>query len=147
LAIDHHSGRLTGVEPGRNRKNRLALLEAGRAMDRAFSVRELHTAAQRTVPKLGLTTAYRAVERWREEGWIEEAGSRGGEGVYVLCDARGHHHHVVCVDCGRTGLLEGCALEPARAAATAAGFELLDPALAALPARCESCAGAVDGGG
>jgi Fur family ferric uptake transcriptional regulator len=133
------------MEPGRNRRNRLALLEAGRAMGRAFSVRELHTAAQRSLPNLGLTTAYRAVDRWREEGWIEEAGNRGGESVYVLCDARGHHHHVVCVDCGRTGLLEGCALEPARAAAASAGFELLDPALASLPGRCSTCASASAG--
>jgi len=133
------------MEPGRNRRNRLALLEAGRGMNHAFSVRELHAAAQRSVPGLGLTTAYRAVERWREEGWAEQAGMRGGESVYMLCDARGHHHHLVCIDCGRTGLLEGCALEPVRAAAQTAGFDLLDPALAALPARCRSCASA-DGG-
>jgi Fur family ferric uptake transcriptional regulator len=122
----------------------MALLEAGRSMGRAFSVRELHAAAQQTEPKLGLTTAYRTVERWREEGWAEEAGSRGGEAVYVLCAAEGHHHHVVCVDCGATALLEGCALEPARDSARSAGFDLLDAALAALPARCASC---VDGDG
>jgi len=42
------------VEPGRNRKNRMALLEAGRSMNRAFSVRELHTAARDAAPRLGL---------------------------------------------------------------------------------------------
>ena len=57
------------VEPGRNRKNRMALLEAGRAMNRAFSVRELHTAARDAAPRLALTTAYRTIDRWREEGW------------------------------------------------------------------------------
>jgi len=134
------SGMLAGVEMGRNRRNRLALLEAGRSMGRAFSVRELHTAARSGAPKLGLTTAYRAVERWREEGWAEEAGSRGGEAVYVLCAAQGHHHHLVCVDCGATALLEGCALEPVRAAARRAGFELGDAALGSLPARCAACA-------
>jgi Fur family transcriptional regulator, ferric uptake regulator len=128
------------MELGRNRRNQLALLEAGRAMGRAFSVRELHTAAKEIVPGLGLTTAYRAVERWREEGWVEDAGSRSGEGVYVLCGERGHHHHVVCVECGATGLLEGCALESVRTATRTAGFELEDGALGTLPARCTSCA-------
>lgn len=128
------------MEMGRNRRNQLALLEAGRAMGRAFSVRELHTAAQQTVPKLGLTTAYRAVERWRAEGWVEEAGTRSGEGVYVLCGEQGHHHHVVCVECGATALLEGCALEPVRAASRSAGFELQDDALGTLPGRCAGCA-------
>ena len=128
------------MEPGRNRRNRIALLEAGRSMGRAFSVRELHTSALGAAPRLGLTTAYRTVERWREEGWAEEAGSRDGESVYVLCGAQGHHHHAVCVDCGATAVLEGCALEPAREAARAAGFELVDEALGALPARCLPCA-------
>lgn len=130
------------MEPGRNRRTRMALLDAGRAMGRAFSVRELHTVAQRAEPKLGLTTAYRTVERWRQEGWAEEAGTRGGESVYVLCAAQGHHHHVVCVDCGATALLEGCALEPVRVSARSAGFDLIDSALAALPARCAGCADA-----
>jgi Fur family ferric uptake transcriptional regulator len=125
----------------------MALLEAGRAMGRAFSVRELHSAAQTAEPKLGLTTAYRTVERWRQEGWAEDAGMRGGESVYVLCAAQGHHHHVVCVECGATALLEGCALEPVRAAARSAGFDLLDPALGSLPARCAGCAGADAGSG
>ena len=98
-------------------------------------------------PRLGLTTAYRTVERWREEGWAEEAGSRDGESVYVLCGAQGHHHHAVCVDCGATAVLEGCALEPAREAARAAGFELVDEALGALPARCRPCARAHAGAG
>jgi Fur family transcriptional regulator, ferric uptake regulator len=128
------------MEPGRNRRTRMALLDAGRAMGRAFSVRELHTAARQAEPKLGLTTAYRTVERWREEGWAEDAGTRGGESVYVLCAAQGHHHHVVCVDCGATALLEGCALEPVRDSARSAGFDLLDSALGSLPARCSGCA-------
>jgi Fur family ferric uptake transcriptional regulator len=130
------------MEPGRNRRTRMALLDAGRAMGRAFSVRELHTAAKQAEPKLGLTTAYRTVERWREEGWAEDAGTRGGESVYVLCAAQGHHHHVVCVDCGATALLEGCALEPVRDSARTAGFDLLDSALGSLPARCAVCADA-----
>jgi Fur family ferric uptake transcriptional regulator len=127
------------MEPGRNRRARLALLDAGRSMGRAFTVRELHDAARQTEPKLGLTTAYRTVERWREEGWVEDAGTRGAEAVYMLCAAQGHHHHVVCVDCGATALLEGCALEPARDSARDAGFDLLDAALAALPGRCAAC--------
>ncbi|HEX2376484.1 MAG TPA: transcriptional repressor [Gaiellales bacterium] len=128
------------MDPGRNHRTRAALLDAGRAMSRAFSVRELHAAALPKAPRLGLTTAYRAVERWRDTGFVEPAGTRDGEAVYVLCGAAGHHHHLVCVRCGATSVLEGCALEPARAASAAAGFELLDRQLGALPARCGDCA-------
>jgi Fur family transcriptional regulator, ferric uptake regulator len=134
------------MEPGRNHRTRAALLDAGRRMGRSFSVRELHAAALPKAPRLGLTTAYRAVERWRETGFVEPAGTRAGEAVYVLCGAAGHHHHLVCVRCGATSVLEGCALEPARAASAAAGFELLDRELGALPARCGDCAEAGAGG-
>ncbi len=130
-------------ELGRNRRNRAALLRAGREMGRAFSVRELHDAARGDQPSIGLTTAYRAVDRWRDEGFVEEAGSRGGEATFVFCTASGHHHHVVCVDCGATATLEGCAIEPVRAAVAEAGFSLIDEALGALPARCASCAARV----
>lgn len=130
------------MQPGRNRRNRAALLDAGRTMGRAFSVRELHTAARAMVPGLGLATAYRAVERWQNEGFVEQAGNRAGEAMYLVCDAHGHHHHVVCVECGATSILKGCALSSALEASAAAGFELLDRELGALPARCGPCAGA-----
>ena len=129
-----------GVELGRNRKNREALLDAGRAIGRAFSVRELHQVARRDQPRIGLTTAYRAIERWRVQGLVEEAGTRSGEAVFVMCATDGHHHHLVCVECGSISTLEGCALTSVRQAAESVGFELSDRALASLPGRCAHCA-------
>jgi Fur family transcriptional regulator, ferric uptake regulator len=126
-------------QQGRNRRNREALLGAGRSIGHAFSARELHERARRDQPRLGLTTAYRAIERWRSDGLVEDAGTRGGEAVFVMCGEDGHHHHLVCVDCGATITLEGCALTPLRDAAAAVGFELSDRALASLPGRCSGC--------
>jgi Fur family transcriptional regulator, ferric uptake regulator len=128
------------VEEGRNRANRDALLAAGRAFDRAFSVRELHRDAAKRRPGIGLTTAYRAVERWRRDGLVEDAGSRDGEAVFVLCDRHGHHHHVVCVGCGAEAVLEECPLDDLRAVISRTGFELVDDAMAAIPGRCAECA-------
>ncbi len=133
---------LEGMEQGRNRRNREALLEAGRSIGHAFSARELHSAARQDQPRIGLTTAYRAIERWRDEGLVEEAGTRGGEAVFVMCANDGHHHHLVCVDCGAVSTLEGCALVSLRQAAEASGFELSDSALQSLPGRCARCAAA-----
>jgi Fur family transcriptional regulator, ferric uptake regulator len=129
-----------GVELGRNRKNREALLAAGRSIGHAFSARELHAVARRDQPRIGLTTAYRAIERWRDEGVVEEAGTRSGEAVFVMCATDGHHHHLVCVECGSISTLEGCALTSVRQAAESVGFELSDRALASLPGRCAHCA-------
>jgi len=130
------------METGRNRRNREALLDAGRSIGHAFSARELHAAARCDQPRIGLTTAYRAIERWRVQGIVEEAGTRGGEAVFVMCRADGHHHHIVCVDCGAVSTLEGCALVSLRQTAEAVGFELSDRALQSLPGRCARCAAA-----
>ncbi|MGZ4430153.1 MAG: Fur family transcriptional regulator [Gaiellales bacterium] len=130
------------MDTGRNRRNRDALIKAGHSLDRAFSVRELHTAARQRQPTIGLTTAYRAVERWRHDGIVEDAGTRGGEAVYVMCAADGHHHHLVCTECGSISTLDGCALASVREAAESVGFELNDHALASLPGRCRACASA-----
>ena len=81
------------MEQGRNRRNREALLDAGRSIGHAFSARERHEHARRDQPRLGLTTAYRAIERWRGEGLVEDAGTRAGEAVFVMCGEDGHHHH------------------------------------------------------
>ena len=81
---------LEGMEQGRNRRNREALLEAGRSIGHAFSARELHAAARTDQPRIGLTTAYRAIDRWRDEGLVEDAGTRGGEAVFVMCANDGH---------------------------------------------------------
>jgi Fur family ferric uptake transcriptional regulator len=129
-----------GMEMGRNLRNREALLDAGRSIGRAFSVRELPEVARRHQPRLGLTTAYRAIERWRGQGLVEEAGTRAGESVFVMCATDGHHHHLVCVECGSISTLEGCALTSLRQAAESVGFELSDRALASLPGRCADCA-------
>ena len=128
------------VDTGRNRRNREALLDAGRSIGHAFGVRELHETARRDQPRIGLTTAYRAIERWRDDGLVEDAGTRSGEAVFVMCGADGHHHHLVCVDCGAISTLEGCALVSLRQAAEAVGFELSDRALQSLPGRCARCA-------
>jgi hypothetical protein len=56
------------MESGRKGRNREALLGAGRSLGHAFSAHELHERAPRDQPRLGLTTACRAIERWRDEG-------------------------------------------------------------------------------
>ena len=129
------------MQPGRNRRNRAALLDAGRTMGRAFSVRELHTAARAMSQASGSRppTAPWSGGRTRVSS---SSGNRAGEAMYLVCDAHGHHHHVVCVECGATSILKGCALSSALEASAAAGFELLDRELGALPARCGPCAGA-----
>jgi Fur family ferric uptake transcriptional regulator len=130
------------VEKGRNHRNRQALLDAAGSIPHAFSAYELHAAAKKLQPAIGLSTAYRALDRWRRDGIVEDAGSREGEAVYVMCSVNGHHHHLVCTTCGSVSTLDGCALTSVRDAAKSVGFLLNDEALSSLPGRCAQCAAA-----
>ena len=106
-------------------------------MGRAFTVRELHGAAARRPADAG---SDHRVPRRRplargglRRGGRDAAAARRPSSSAPHLD---HHHHVVCVDCGATATLAGCAVEPVRTAVSDAGFELIDEALGALPARC-----------
>jgi Fur family ferric uptake transcriptional regulator len=128
------------VAIGRNHRNQAALLASGHELRHAFTIRELHIAAQQREPNLGLSTAYRAVDRWKASGLVEDAGNRAGEALYLLCAKDDHHHHIVCTDCGAVSTQDGCILAAAERAAAVDGFQLDHAALATLPGRCPTCA-------
>ena len=49
---------------------------------------------------MGLATVYRALGALAEDGQADSL-NREGETVYRACDP-GHHHHLVCRECGTT---------------------------------------------
>lgn len=87
-----------------------ALHELGQT---AFDAPELLRAARKHSPGIGLATAYRVLSVWRAAGAVRDIPDLPGR--YVACErpAR-HHHHVVCVACGRARETTIC---PERAAA------------------------------
>lgn len=48
----------------------------------------------------GLATVYRNVQALAEEHQVDVLRSAEGEALYRLCDDTGHHHHLVCRNCG-----------------------------------------------
>jgi Fur family transcriptional regulator, ferric uptake regulator len=86
---------------------------------------ELYDVVRRTAPGLGLATIYRTVELLRNAGSIRRLA---GSEAYVRCRP-GHHHHLVCVECGDVQETELCAVPAAaelerRHGFTAASHEL-----------------------
>jgi Fur family ferric uptake transcriptional regulator len=95
-----------------------------RVLDRAggpLSPQEVHEAARREVPGLGLATVYRALRRLEEAGWIEPVPVAGG-GLRYERTGRNHHHHFRCDRCDRLFDLEGCRLPADLGLATPPGF-------------------------
>jgi len=105
-----------GIRPTAQRR---AVVAALGALPGRFTVSDLHELAQRAHPKLGLATTYRTLELLRETGAVRLLP--GSEPAYIRCHP-GHHHHLVCLECGDVQETELCAAPPAELLRARYGF-------------------------
>lgn len=74
-----------------------------------MSAQEVHDAARRSAPELGLSTVYRTLLTLSEAGVVDAIGQHEGESTYRLCSG-GHHHHLICDRCRAVVELSECDL-------------------------------------
>lgn len=70
------------------------------------SAQELHSRLRESGETVGLATVYRTLTGMAESGEVDVLRTDDGEAVYRMCST-GHHHHLVCRDCGRAVEIEG----------------------------------------
>lgn len=100
----------TGTETRRHTWQRAALARALDATPAFISAQELHVRLADSGAKVGLATVYRNLQAMAADGEIDVLRTADGESVYRAC-SRGHHHHLVCRECGRTVEIDGPAVE------------------------------------
>jgi Fur family ferric uptake transcriptional regulator len=68
-----------------------------------LSAKEIYDALHRAYPGIGLSTIYRTLELLFQLGLIRKLSSGDGQSRYELKtqDLEGHHHHLICLGCGR----------------------------------------------
>ena len=87
---------------------------------------------------IGLATVYRTLSRMAEAEEIDTLLNSDGETLYRRC-SDGHHHHLVCVNCGTAVEISARAVENwARRMAAENGFTDIHHTVE-LSGRCESC--------
>ena len=87
---------------------------------------------------IGLATVYRTLSRMAEAEEIDTLLNSDGETLYRRC-SDGHHHHLVCVNCGTAVEISARAVENwARKMAAENGFTDIHHTVE-LSGRCESC--------
>ncbi|WP_405135369.1 Fur family transcriptional regulator [Nocardia sp. NBC_01388] len=96
-----------GVRSTRQRSAIAALLTD---IDEFRSAQELHDELRRRGEGIGLTTVYRTLQSLAEAGLVDVLRTDSGESVYRQCST-GHHHHLVCRNCGSTVEVEGPTVE------------------------------------
>lgn len=93
-------------------KNQQKILDLIRATTAEISAQNLHFQIQQTGIRIGLATVYRTLKLLKIEGEIQERITPEGESVYSKIDAvEHHHHHLNCVNCGKSYPMASCPLE------------------------------------
>jgi Fur family transcriptional regulator, ferric uptake regulator len=79
---------------------RKAIVTAFAHLRRYVTAKELHDHLRAAKVRIALATVYRTLEVLQRIGAASAAPQAHGETAYLFC-AISHHHHAVCVRCGR----------------------------------------------
>ncbi len=107
--------------------------------DRHFSAEEL----RRDVPQVGRATVYRSLNILVESGILCRVLLEDGSLHYQLSHF-GHHHHLICTDCGQSQDLVGCDIDAMLKAKTQEHRFQMDGHRLEVYGRCRACL--ADGG-
>ena len=115
---------------------RLAVLDAIAALPGPFTIEELTAAT----PEVGRATVFRTVKLLQEADVVCRMLLEDG-GVRYEVSTRGHHHHLICSDCGNVEEFSNSELDALISSdARARGFTLGGHSLE-LYGRCAACGG------
>ncbi len=99
------------AEPVRRATKQRAAIAAYLSAERTFrSAQQVHAALRERGDSVGLATVYRALQSLAEAESVDALRTDDGEVRYRWCST-GHHHHLVCRDCGKTVEVAGPAVE------------------------------------
>jgi len=81
-------------------KSRSAVLTTLEKTGGFVSAQEVFQLLRKQGKPTGLATVYRALQKAAVENSVDVLRKEDGEALYRLC-ATGHHHHLVCKNCGK----------------------------------------------
>ena len=86
----------------RNTRQRAAILETLSRQVDFRSAQQIHEQMRADGETVGLATVYRNLQALSRAGRLDVLVAGDGESLYRQCEDTGHHHHLVCRECGRT---------------------------------------------
>jgi len=78
---------------------RVMILSAIENSDNHISAEEIYAQIVAKFPQVNISTVYRTLELLKQLGLVTETDLGGGRVRYHPAD-KGHHHHLVCQECG-----------------------------------------------
>ncbi|MEY3962759.1 MAG: hypothetical protein RLZZ106_14 [Cyanobacteriota bacterium] len=102
----------------------LLLLEQLKLADRELSGQDLHALLRQSPQAMGLATVYRHLRQLQQRGLVRCRHLPSGEALFAPVER--DEHHLTCVDCGTTLVLEHCPMHNVQLHGDQAdGFQLL----------------------
>ena len=116
---------------------RIAILEFFYNNNKFMTPEEVHEKLSRQFDQCGLPSVYRNLESLTECGILVRIHKFDNKRYYGLCRAEKdeHHHHIVCIRCGKIGDVPGCELFKQK---EVSGFKIVDHFLQ-LDGICADC--------
>ena len=75
------------------------------------SAQELHQLIRQAGESVSLATVYRILQSHQQDGRVDVVRNAEGEALYRNCVDTGHHHHLVCRQCGAAEELHAPSIE------------------------------------
>jgi Fur family transcriptional regulator, ferric uptake regulator len=103
-----------------------------------LSPQELYQGLLKKHRKIGLTSIYRSLDRFESLGMVFKI-VRGPTIRYKLCRLRNHHHHIICIACGRITEFDYCDISSwVSRVAESTGYQVTDHQFS-FTGLCGSC--------
>ncbi len=102
-----------------------------------ISAQDLHARLRDQGSSIGLATVYRALNEMARVGQADVLQTSTAGQLFRSCES-GHHHHLVCVDCGKTVQFDAPVEEWVEKIAEVEGFTLVRHVLDIF-GRCPEC--------
>ncbi|OFT43181.1 hypothetical protein HMPREF3160_03300 [Arthrobacter sp. HMSC06H05] len=123
----------------RNTRQRALLEEELRRHEDFRTAQEIHQCMLSHGDTVSLATIYRSLTQMHEDGVVDQVRTESGEMAFRRCHDEGHHHHLVCRQCGSAEEVDAPELEEwADELAAAYGFTGVDHNLE-LNGYCPEC--------
>lgn len=118
---------------------RSAVVELLAGEDCCLTAHEIFDALRRQERKVGLASVYRALDVLLRLGLVYRLDLGGGMARYEAARATDHHHHIVCLDCGRVSAFDDPTLEQALDRVAKRQDYVIDDHDVVLRGRCTQC--------
>ena len=136
-----HSGDVVAhlaAEGYRITPQRMMILDAIENSEQHISAEEIHALVVAKYPNVNISTVYRTLELLKKLKLVTETDLGGGRVKYHPAE-NGHHHHLVCEECGKTIDLAESELFPLKESLLREHGFIADLHHLAIIGRCVKC--------